>query len=319
VAEIRFHHRVEYLGLLCVNKAFRALPHSAALKLGAGLGSAAFNVLRVRRQVVESNAAAALGCAPGGDAVKALGTRCYQNLGMTLAELARLPRLGRAGLAGLVTVEGTENLDRALANGRGAVLATGHFGNWELMGAALAQRGYPMHFLVGHQSNRLVDDMLNSLRSSFGIGIVRHGAHVREVLRLLRRNQFIAMLCDHDAGRKGLMVDFFGMPASAALGPAVFAARSGAPLMMGFIARDGGGRHHVNLTSPIDIRSDCDPAEAVAAATQRLAKTVEDHVRRRPDHWYWVHRRWKTASAVGGAAIRRRPITPIQTPDSHRA
>lgn len=316
MARVRLLHRFEYWGLLGVSAVFRALPHSAALKVGAGVGSAAFNLLRVRRDVLESNAAAALGCPLGGERVKGLGTRCYENLGMTLAELARLPRLGRVGLEKVVSVEGTEHLDRALAQGRGAVLATGHFGNWELMGAAIAQRGYPMNFLVGHQSNKLVDGMLNSVRSSFGIGLVRHGAHVREVLRLLRRNQFIAMLCDHDAGRKGLMVNFFGMPASAALGPAVFAVRSGAPLMMGFITRDHVGHHHVELTPPIRIRSEYDPVEAVADATQQLASIVEEHVRRRPDHWYWVHRRWKTTSARGAEAIRRRPMTPLETSGS---
>jgi KDO2-lipid IV(A) lauroyltransferase len=313
VARHRFSHRIEYWGLLGVNAVFRTLPHSVALKLGAGIGSAAFNLMKVRRDVVESNAAAALGCPVGGNAVKSLGTGCYENLGMSLAELARLPRLGRMGLERLVSVKGTEHLDRALTNGRGAVLATGHFGNWELMGAAIAQRGYPMNFLVGHQSNKLVDGMLNSMRSSFGIGLVPHGAHVREVLRLLKRNQFVAMLCDHDAGRKGLMINFFGMPASAALGPAIFAARSGAPLMMGFITRDNIGNHHVELTPPICFRSDCDPGEAVADATQQLATIVEDHIRRRPDHWYWVHRRWKTSSARGAEVIRRRPMTPLQT------
>jgi KDO2-lipid IV(A) lauroyltransferase len=312
VARHAIIHRLEYLTLSAANAVFRTLPHAAALKLGAGLGSVAFSVIRVRRAVLESNAAAALGYDLGGEELRRLGGGCYRNLGMTLAELARMPRLGEVGFQRLVSVEGIEHLDRALAQGKGAVLATGHFGNWELMGAAIAQRGYPMNFLVGHQSNRLVDDMLNSMRSSFGIGVVRHGAHVREVLRLLRRNQFVAMLCDHDAGRKGLMVSFFGMPASAALGPAIFAIRSGAPLMMGFITRDDGGRHRVELTPPIPIQRDCDPAEAVAEATQRMASIVEDYIRRRPDHWYWVHRRWKTTSARGAEAILRRPLSPVE-------
>jgi KDO2-lipid IV(A) lauroyltransferase len=213
---------------------------------------------------------------------------------MTFVELARMPRSGRAGLSRLVDVEGLEHFDRALCRGKGAVLATGHFGNWELMGAALAQRGYPMNFLVGHQTNRKVDGMLNSLRSSFGIGIVRHGAHVRDVLRLLERNQFVAMLCDHDAGRRGLMITFFGRPASSAQGPASFALRSGAPIIMGFISRQTGGRHKVELTAPLHVRADIDAPSAIAEITQRLADAIEDRVRSRPDHWYWVHRRWKT-------------------------
>lgn len=304
----RVAHFAEYSAVAGASAVLRALPHRAALRVGEALGSAAYNWLRIRRDVTEANAAAAFGWPPGDERVTALALGCYRNLGMTFAELARMPRSGRAGLSRLVAVEGLEHFDRALCEGRGAVLATGHFGNWELMGAALAQRGYPMNFLVGHQTNRKVDGMLNSMRSSFGIGIVKHGAHVREVLRLLRRNQFVAMLCDHDAGKKGLMIRFFGRPASSAQGPASFALRSGAPIIMGFISRNSDGRHVIELTPPIYVRTDIDAAPAIAETTQRLADVIEERVRRRPDHWYWVHRRWKTGQAE--ASARPRDLSP---------
>jgi KDO2-lipid IV(A) lauroyltransferase len=300
-------HLTEYAALRGAGAALRAMPHAAALGAGAALGSFVYRTLRIRRDVAEANAAAALGLPPGGAEVKRLAHECYRNLGRSMAETARMPILGRAGLERVVSIKGLEHFDRALCDGKGAVLATGHFGNWELMGAALAQRGYPMNFLVGHQTNRLVDAMLNSMRAGFGIGLVRHGAHVRKVLRLLRRNQFVAMLCDHDAGRKGLMISFFGRPASSVFGPASFALRSGAPIMMGFISRDVEGRHQVELTPPLHVRDDLPPSEAIAEATQQLADLIEERVRLKPDHWYWVHRRWKTADARG---LRRPPSRP---------
>jgi KDO2-lipid IV(A) lauroyltransferase len=293
----RLSHLAEYSAVAGASAVLRALPNGAALKVGSALGSAAYSWLRIRREVTDANAAAAFGWSRDDERVRAVGLGCYRNLGMTFVELARMPRSGRVGLSRLVAVDGLEHFDRALSAGRGAVLATGHFGNWELMGAALAQRGYPMNFLVGHQTNRKVDAMLNSLRASFGIGIVRHGAHVRGVLRLLQRNQFVAMLCDHDGGRKGLMIEFFGRPASSAQGPASFALRSGAPIIMGFISRDAAGRHRVELTAPLHVRTDTDAATAIAETTRRLAAAIEERVRRRPDHWFWVHRRWKTGEA----------------------
>ncbi len=299
MAGTRLLHAIEYAALAGASGVFNVLPLSAALAAGSELGSAAYKVLRIRREVSESNAAAALGMRAESDELRRLCESCYRNLGMSLVELARLPRSAMSGLDRLVEVEGLEHFDRALCAGKGAVLATGHFGNWELMGAALAQRGYPMNFLVGHQSNRLVDRRLNRLRSALGIGIVKHGAHIREVLRLLRRNKFVAMLCDHDAGRKGLLVEFFGMPASSAVGPAVFSLRSGAPIIMGFISRSRGGRHKVELTPPIRVPEGTPPALAIASTTQLLADVIEERVRRLPDHWYWVHRRWKTKDPSG--------------------
>jgi KDO2-lipid IV(A) lauroyltransferase len=318
----RISHLLEYSALTGGAALLRTLPHGAALKVGAALGSFAFKVVRVRRAVAESNASAALGCAGDDPALGKTIEGCYKNLGMSLVELTRLPVEGRRGLERLVSVEGLEHFDRALCNGKGAVLATGHFGNWELMGAALAQRGYPMNFLVGHQTNRMVDAMLNSIRAGFGIGIVKHGAHIRKVLRLLERNQFVAMLCDHDAGSKGLMIRFFDMPASSAFGPAVFSLRSGAPIIMGFILRDSGGGHHVELSPPVQVRTDLPPADAVVEATQRMANVIEEYIRRRPDHWYWVHRRWKTAEARGLARLERelrRPMPGAAGPEAHLA
>jgi KDO2-lipid IV(A) lauroyltransferase len=300
----RISHLAEYAALSGAGAALRALPHGAALKAGAALGSFAYKALRIRSGVAEANAAAALGLPGGCDEVRSLALGCYKNLGMSMVELARMPLLGRAGFETYVEVKGLEHFDRALCEGRGAVLATGHFGNWELMGAALAQRGYPMNFLIGHQTNRMVDGMLNTLRAGFGIGLVRHGAHVRKVLRLLRRNQFVAMLCDHDAGKRGLMINFFGRPASSVFGPASFALRAGCPIMMGFISRDPGGRHTVELTPPIRVRTDLPRTEAIGRTTQSLADQIEERVRLRPDHWYWVHRRWKTKEARG---LRGRP------------
>lgn len=318
----RISHLLEYSALTGGTALFRALPHGAALKVGATLGSFAFKVMRVRRAVAESNACAALGGAADDRALGKMIEGCYKNLGMSLVELTRLPREGRRGLERLVSIEGLEHFDRALCKGKGAVLATGHFGNWELMGAALAQRGYPMNFLVGHQTNRMVDAMLNSIRAGFGIGIVRHGAHIRKVLRLLESNQFVAMLCDHDAGSKGLMIRFFDMPASSAFGPAVFSLRSGAPIIMGFIFRDSRGGHHVELRPPVHVRTDLPPADAVVEATQRMANAIEECIRRRPDHWYWVHRRWKTKKARGLARLERelrRPMPGAARPEAHFA
>jgi len=299
-------HYVEYAFVRTCGALLRALPHPAALRVGGALGFFAYRVAGVRKRVAERNIRAALGLGQDVREVRRIAGKAYVNLGFSLAELLRLRRMAAAGFDRWVSFEGLEHLDRALSRGKGAVLATGHFGSWELMGAALAQKGYPMNFLVGHQSNRLIDRELNELRAALGIGLVRHGAHVRQVFRLLEGNKFVAMLCDHDAGRRGLTVSFFGMPASAAVGPAAFALMSGAPLMMGFIYRRAGGGHRVEITPPLKLERDLEPSEALAAATQELALEIERRIRAAPDHWFWLHRRWKPwRSGRSAVALRK--------------
>ncbi len=218
----------------------------------------------------------------------------YRNLGMSLVEYARLPVTTTEQMAERVTVEGGRNFDVALQRAKGAVLVTGHFGSWELMGARLKSRGYPMNFLVGEQSNTAVDNIMNDLRRSKGIGIISMGASMRNVLKALKQNQFVAMLSDQDAGSRGVFVDFMGRPASTPFGPASFAVRTGAALICGFIVREGRSRHRVILEPPLLPVPGASDAEESLRLTQEYTSLLEKYVRERPDHWLWLHRRWKT-------------------------
>jgi len=174
------------------------------------------------------------------------------------------------------------------------VLVTGHFGSWELMGARLKSHGYPVNFLVGEQKNRAVDDLMNHLRRSKGIGIIGMGASMRHVLRALKSNQFVAMLSDQDAGSRGVFVDFMGRPASTPFGPASFAVRTGAALIAAFILREDLARHRVILEAPLVPNAGASEEEESLRLTQQYTSLLEKYVRERPDHWLWLHRRWKT-------------------------
>lgn len=270
------------------------IPYRSALAIGSFLGWVAFDVLRVRRKVTMINLRNSLGVHKNG--LAGIGRRAYRNFGKSMVEYSLFPSLSRQSVLGMVELEGAENFDQALARGRGAVVVAGHFGSWELMGAAVAQMGYPVDFLVGEQHNLLVDNMMNDLRMSMGIGIIKMGAAAKGVIRALKSNRFVAMLSDQDAGDDGTVVEFFNRPASTPKGPAAFALKMEAPIIMAFIVRQGRGKQKIVLEKPIFGKRSSNKEEDIKNLTQAYTNVLESYIRRYPDHWFWPHRRWKSTT-----------------------
>jgi len=289
----RVSHYLEYLLTIGIVRLTQLLPHDWALRLGSILGRITFSAVRLRRKVVLENLRASFPDKSDSE-IMAIARDTYRNLAMSLVEYGRLPVTTQGQMRERIRIDGLENFDKALARGRGAVLVTGHFGSWELMGASLIGLGYKVNFLVGEQSNRAVDNLMNGLRRSQGIGIISMGASMRQVLKALRANQFVAMLSDQDAGSHGVLVDFLGRPASTPFGPASFAVRTGACVVTGFIMREGLSRHRVVLEEPMVPEAGADEESESLRLTQLYTSVLEKYVRERPDHWLWLHRRWKT-------------------------
>jgi KDO2-lipid IV(A) lauroyltransferase len=298
--------RLEFAGVSVFVRMSRLLPHRVAVWLGGVLGLIAFDLLRIRRGVTTANIVAHAGQDRSSIDPSSLGRRAYSNFGKTLAEFARCPLVDIHHIRNHIRMDGLAHLDRALREGKGAVLVTGHFGSWELMGCALARMGYPITFVVGVQRNPLVQDLMNRLRAECGIRVVEP-ASLLEATRVLRGNRFIAMLSDQDAGRQGIFVDFMGSPASTHAGAARLALLAGAPIITGFIIRTDLTRHRIVIEEPIRIEQPADREDAVRRLTEAYTGSIETYVRRYPDHWLWAHRRWKTSPGGGGQTKASRP------------
>ena len=286
-------HRLEYAAVRAGQAIVCALPAGAARESGAALGAFAFSVLRVRRDLAVRQISAALG--PGLPRVEAerIALGAYRNFGRMTFEYARFPRLTRRDVETVVSVTGAEHLRDALARGKGAVLVAAHYGNWEIA-AALATMGYPVSFLVGEQHNALVDALMNRLRQGLGVETIPLTGSLRGVFRALRANRIVAMLSDQDAGRTGIFVDFFGRSASTPYGPARFAVATGAALLPGVAVRRPGGRHELVIAPPVAAPEGVPPEEAARVLTQAYTSVFEEFIRLHPDHYFWMHRRWKT-------------------------
>jgi len=288
--------RLEYIGVIAFVRAMLILPHRMAVLIGGMLGRLAFDLLRKRRRVTLANLEAHLDQADRGSSYPGIGRKSYVNFGRAIAEFARIPCVDMGFINKHIRFEGLCHLDRALDEGKGGVLVTGHFGSWELMGCALVKLGYPLVFVVGVQRNRLVQDLMNRLRGRCGIPVIEP-ASLLETTRVLRGNRFIAMLSDQDAGRQGVFVDFLGEQASTHAGAARLAILTGAPVITGFIVRTDLTRHLVAIEEPIRVDRSVDRGEAMLSITRAYTGSIEDYVRRHPDQWLWAHRRWKTRPA----------------------
>jgi KDO2-lipid IV(A) lauroyltransferase len=273
----------------------RVAPYRLALALGSFLGWLAFDVLRIRRKVTLTNLRNSL--SESRNELTGIARRAYRNFGKSMVEYVLFPSLNKEKLERMVEVEGAEHFDEALKRGKGAVLVGGHFGSWELMGAGLSQKGYPIDFLVGEQHNLLVDNLMNDYRRSMGIGIIKMGTAAKGIIKALKDNRFVAMLSDQDAGSDGTVVEFFGRPASTPKGPAAFALKMDVPIIMGFIVRrQDGRRQRIIIEKPIHGQKTADKEEDIRKLTQAYTSVLENYIRRYPDHWFWPHRRWKSTT-----------------------
>jgi len=284
--------RLEYAALAAGLAALRLPGRRLGLKLGESLGAFSARVVPVRRDVALDNLRQALPELDPEARVAVYRAMC-RNLGRVLADFARLTVLDAESVRGLV---GFGDLSALEAHAGGALLLTAHYGNWEALGAGLAARGFPLTVLGARQRNPLVEDLFSRYRSRFGMEAVSVSQGLRPVVSALKRGRLVATLADQDGGREGFFLPFLGRQASVQAGVFRLAVRAEVPVFTGFCFRDG-DRWRAEAQEPLVPRPAATPT-AQDAEARRLAAAytarVEDYVRRRPEHWFWVHRRWHT-------------------------
>ncbi len=221
---------------------------------------------------------------------------CYANLGRNLLAFSRLPRLSPRNIGDWIEYEGLEHFAEARAGGKGVIFLTAHLGCWELSAAAHALYGNPMDVMVRPLDNPLLDRLVQRRRRLFGNRTLPKSDSARKTLSALRQNRAVGILADQNAaGDDGVFVPFFGTQASATKGVAQLAARTGAAVIPGFaLWNERAGRYVLKFYPPLDLASSADRAADVLENTQRCQTMIEDVIRRYPEQWLWIHRRWKT-------------------------
>jgi KDO2-lipid IV(A) lauroyltransferase len=231
----------------------------------------------------------------GEEAVRSLLRRNARHVGTLLAEVAWLLQATPEDVAGLCPISGLEHLERPLAAGTGAVVITGHCGNWELLNARLGVAGIPMTIAVRGLHDPRLDQITTGLRSRFGTEVVPRGQDAgRRLLAALAANRVDGLLIDQDIKDiPGVFVPFFGRPAWTPSGAAMFALRRGCPLVPAFDHRLDDGRHQAEVLPPLPEPPPGPTEERIAALTAAATLAIEGQVRAYPEQWVWMHRRWR--------------------------
>ncbi len=289
--KVTLMHKIEYALTRLTGFFLSIVPLRCSLLGGALLGRIAW-FLGVRRRISRINISTAFPEKTAAE-VNQIGSASYANNGRFMVEFIRQRRMGRNYFEKYITVEKTAALEKAMSHTTGVIGLTFHFGNWEYYGVSNAFLGKEISFLVGRQRNSLVDGYINRLRSSQGAKLLTRDVSMRGIIKIARQGGIVCWLSDQSAGKNGLVVDFFGHPASTPRGAAAFSVKLNMPITCGFMIREKGPYQRFVVKEFLLPNRDLPKHEAEVELTQRYTKVLEKMIEEHPDLYWWSHRRWK--------------------------
>jgi len=291
----------------------RKLPWAVAVSLGGRLGLLLYPILRRYRIASFNNLNIAFGAEKDPIESAQIIKKSFINLGKSLIEILALPNLKPHEIDSLVSWEGEEYLKET--GGKGVLLITGHIGNWELMGAAIAHRGYPIHAIAAPLYNSRIDRLIIDLRAVFGVKTISRGSpsSSRKILEVLRQKEILTLLIDQDTRVNGVFVPFFNKKAYTPAGAAQLAARENIITVMAFITRLPNNHHRLTIKKPLEIFRTGDRQTNLLNNTVLFTSHIERQIRMYPDQWVWMHQRWKTQDEPRGESL---PTAPYRRPRS---
>lgn len=271
------------------------LPYGLLMRIGRIIGVLYFHVASHLRERAVSQIMRGLAISRT-EAVPIV-QRVFRNAVLNMLEFLYLPRLSGKNIHKYVACVGLRHLDNALQKGKGAILLSAHFGNWELCAITLSMIGYPMTGIGKQQPNAGFTALLTEYRSRFGGEVFYKGAALRNVLKALKANKFVYIVSDQDGGKDGIFIDFLRKPASTPPGPAVFARKCGAPVLPVFLHRTG-NKHQLIIDPPLELQETEDSEADIHHNLVIMTKRVEEQIIRYPDEWLWFQKRWNTPVEV---------------------
>jgi KDO2-lipid IV(A) lauroyltransferase len=287
----RFLVRLSATGLAAL---VRVLPMPWVRRLANTLGNLVSLFTPRRQRLAAANLEAAFGDRFTPAERLAIAREVSRNVIRVFLELFKLPWLDTETLCRLVPLENADIVRQALARGKGVILITGHFGNWELLGARLAVEGFSMAVVARDASDASTASLINSARERAGLRVFGRD-DLRSMVRHLRRNGCLGILPDQHAKAGSMRMSFLGRPAWVARGPAMLALRTGCALIPAFCVRNQDGSFRAYVRPEITLDAASDREATIEAIMRKVNAAIEEEIRQRPDHWLWLHNRWKDA------------------------
>jgi Kdo2-lipid IVA lauroyltransferase/acyltransferase len=302
---------VEFAVVRLVAAFVALLPMRVVRRIGAGLGRLAYLLDRSRRRTALDNLAAAFPSRSERE-LRALARAMFAHFGSLLLELLKFASYTPAQIRASVELEGQERAFQAYAQERGVLFFTGHFGYWEIHAIAEPLYNHPISVLARPLDNARLNEMLERIRTRTGNSVIYRQGAVRKVLRELGANHGVAILIDqHLHTPDAVYVDFFRRPAATTSALAALALRTGAPVIPVFALPLPRGRYKLVYEHAVDPPR-ADTPDAVREFTQRCTDVLEMYVRRHPELWLWMHRRWRAQEVLTGEDLLTRDDSEIE-------
>lgn len=298
-------------GLFSTTWIFIRLPYSVVRVLMHGVLALGYVFIVKQKRIAMESLEIAFGKEKSEEERKRISLACFRNLGQGMIELIYFMAHPKY-IKEKVRIEGQEFLDEALKQKKGAIVVSAHFGNFPLMLLYFAQSGYKTNAIIRQTRDEIVEKYFLNLRTSLGLNTVY--SHPRTIcvntsIKVLRDNQILFIPLDQNFGSAGgVFVDFFGQKAATATGPVIFAKRTGAPIIPMFITREGDDKYKVIIEPPMKFEEKETEDETILVNTAKITQTIERYVRKYPEEWGWMHRRWKSrpAESQNNETLRRK-------------
>jgi KDO2-lipid IV(A) lauroyltransferase len=284
-------HGLLYSSLLIMSR----IPYPLAVFAGKLMGSCFSRLPILRREVALANIMKSFEGEMEERECREILKRAYIHFGRMIFEVPHILNLNQENLDRYVIFENEETLRNALARGKGVFMLTAHFGNWELMSAAVSMRFGGAAIVVRPIDFAPLDRVMARLRTRFGTELIPKQGAVKRMIGALREKKMLGILLDQNVDwYEGVFTPFMGRWACTNKGLALLALRTGAPVVPAFSVRQEDGRHRIIFEREVQLVTTGDKITQVEENTILFAKVIETYIRRYPDHWFWFHRRWKT-------------------------
>lgn len=268
--------------------------------LGRLMGRAYYLIDRQRRRIIKANISVVFGRQLDNKKIEILGRESCESLGMNIFDLVKLNKIANPeNYHKFIEIRGLSNLMKSIERGKGTIAVMGHFGNFFLVRYACYLNIPPRAAIIRKLDNPYLESYVNTILKAHNVITVRPDGALKKMRQLLLQNTVTATLADQKAGgtprvgRHGTVVDFFGIPSQTHVTAPLLASRTGASIIPVFVIRKGPGRYRIEINEPLKLISTTDETSDLKENTRKLNQIFEDYIRRYPQHWFWLHRRWK--------------------------
>jgi len=259
-----------------------------------------FVLAREERQKTTRHLFLALGKGKNSKELKKIARKVFEHFCTAFVDFVRIDKFLANGFRGIVSCEGFENLEEAVKLKKGVIALTGHFGNWELLGAYIVHRGIPLQVVGRALQDPRLDELLVSTRNRAGYTNIARGKDTKKILRALQKGNVVGMLIDQDTKVAGVFADFFGIPAHTPTGPVLLARKYDVPIVPIFMWLKEDLTYQIQCFPPLDLIRTDDESHDLQVNTQKCSDVYERMIRQHPEQWTWMHKRWKTRTKDEG-------------------